>query len=748
MPIVLDPPSAPETTTAVPLTEGYLDSTSPATFARDKDVFIYERGTETEVQLFADEGLSVPVSQPLITDKGGRPHDGTGAIVWLAPVACDIVLDGQRQPWNPPGFVDLSGYQATAQRGVANGYASLEAAGKVPASQLAADLAAIADLKPKEGDLLLYDGSSWVRLPVGGPGEQAVVGSDGTIRYIKSPQILADAWGAKADDATDNTAALEAAFKRAEEIGAEVRFSVGKYQAQAGKLGIYSGGVAISGPGRNGATLKAKAGSEGWLLTLGRKAGTRAQQENHSDGNAICNLQLDGNGRGPDAGGLNCEAQQFCTIDNVFAAHFKRQAARFKAFRESVVHNLYCRTSGTAYQYPQVHFDDSAGGQECCNNVTVIGLRSVGHAGHGLAIEGRSDGGANGPLRNISFYGAMLHGAAFPFPYEVAEGYTYSNESEFRQSVHNLLVKDARNIAFHSPRFNAAGRGAAAVRIAKGIAGASTVNGLTLHKPSYGTPNEYAKEIAVTATVATDILKAAVPLWLGTGAVVQVASTGTLPGGLSASTEYWVVRVSDTEVKLATNREKAEAGEAIDLTTAGTGTVSLTPRWINIDHEYGTAGSLQIDRGEITPSTETGATVVNRTGNNEAIGSEAMGLQKAVVLTSERRANVVQVEGEAQPRWYIDGAGAMWWGTGSEVPKRLVYSPSDGVLRLGASTLTIDGAINANGSVLNILEQLAHKGLKAGFFNKAPVTRPNVKAPAEVTAKELCEALEALGLIE
>jgi hypothetical protein len=37
---------------------------------------------------------------------------------------------------------------------------------------------------------------------------------------------------------------------------------------------------------------------------------------------------------------------------------------------------------------------------------------------------------------------------------------------------------------------------------------------------------------------------------------------------------------------------------------------------------------------------------------------------------------------------------------------------------------------------------------KLGFFGTAPVAKPNVKAAAEVTAKELCEALETLGLVE
>jgi len=122
-----------------PLIDGYLESTNPASFARRKEVFVYERGTEVEAQLYADEALTEPITQPLITDKGGRPRDKSGRVVWVDPTSTyDVEIDGETVPWNPPstGPVDLSGYQQISAKGAANGYASLEAAGKVPAAQL------------------------------------------------------------------------------------------------------------------------------------------------------------------------------------------------------------------------------------------------------------------------------------------------------------------------------------------------------------------------------------------------------------------------------------------------------------------------------------------------------------------------------------------------------------------------------------------------------------------------------------
>jgi hypothetical protein len=65
---------------------------------------------------------------------------------------------------------------------------------------------------------------------------------------------------------------------------------------------------------------------------------------------------------------------------------------------------------------------------------------------------------------------------------------------------------------------------------------------------------------------------------------VQVSTTTTLPAGLSAATNYFVIKVSDTTCKLATSYANAVAGTAINITDAGTGTHTLNtllPRYTN-----------------------------------------------------------------------------------------------------------------------------------------------------------------------
>lgn len=65
---------------------------------------------------------------------------------------------------------------------------------------------------------------------------------------------------------------------------------------------------------------------------------------------------------------------------------------------------------------------------------------------------------------------------------------------------------------------------------------------------------------------------------------IQVSTTTTLPAGLAAATDYFVIKLTDTTCKLATSYANAVAGTAIDITSAGTGTHTintLLPRYTN-----------------------------------------------------------------------------------------------------------------------------------------------------------------------
>ncbi len=56
-----------------------------------------------------------------------------------------------------------------------------------------------------------------------------------------------------------------------------------------------------------------------------------------------------------------------------------------------------------------------------------------------------------------------------------------------------------------------------------------------------------------------------------TGTKVQISTDDTLPTGLSASTDYYLIRVDATHVQFATTRANAFAGTDIDITAQGAG---------------------------------------------------------------------------------------------------------------------------------------------------------------------------------
>lgn len=53
---------------------------------------------------------------------------------------------------------------------------------------------------------------------------------------------------------------------------------------------------------------------------------------------------------------------------------------------------------------------------------------------------------------------------------------------------------------------------------------------------------------------------------------VRFTTTGTLPGGLSLLTDYWLVRMTAGTCRVATSLANAQAGTTINYSTAGSGT--------------------------------------------------------------------------------------------------------------------------------------------------------------------------------
>lgn len=92
-------------------------------------------------------------------------------------------------------------------------------------------------------------------------------------------------------------------------------------------------------------------------------------------------------------------------------------------------------------------------------------------------------------------------------------------------------------------------------------------------KPSSLFHTSYSSTFTADAGTDTCTSSSTVP---DTGTAVTVSTTTTLPSGLSASTNYFIIKLSSTTFKLATNISNANAATAIDITSTGTGTHTVT----------------------------------------------------------------------------------------------------------------------------------------------------------------------------
>jgi hypothetical protein len=61
-----------------------------------------------------------------------------------------------------------------------------------------------------------------------------------------------------------------------------------------------------------------------------------------------------------------------------------------------------------------------------------------------------------------------------------------------------------------------------------------------------------------------------------TGTIVRVSTSGVLPTGLAASTNYWIIRNSSTRIQFATSYANAKAGTDLSIVADGSGTHTIT----------------------------------------------------------------------------------------------------------------------------------------------------------------------------
>lgn len=133
-----------------------------------------------------------------------------------------------------------------------------------------------------------------------------------------------------------------------------------------------------------------------------------------------------------------------------------------------------------------------------------------------------------------------------------------------------------------------------------------------------------------------------------TGDKGQLTSTGTLPAGLSTSTDYFIIAVDANTIKFASSLANALAGTAIDITDQGSSgaTNTFTPTAIagaNVKLQKSNDGTNWSDEGSATNITATGLVYL------EKINPTALYMRLAFTLTAGQMnsSNVYVVKGYA-----------------------------------------------------------------------------------------------------
>lgn len=120
---------------------------------------------------------------------------------------------------------------------------------------------------------------------------------------------------------------------------------------------------------------------------------------------------------------------------------------------------------------------------------------------------------------------------------------------------------------------------------------------LALYNPELSITHNHAAQVIAddTFTAAGAVLTANAHGLLTGDGPVRVSSDNTLPAGLAAATDYYVVRLDADTFSLATSRANAYAGSVVTTTDAGTGTHTLSDT-ASTTRSAGTITVIAMDR--------------------------------------------------------------------------------------------------------------------------------------------------------
>lgn len=108
------------------------------------------------------------------------------------------------------------------------------------------------------------------------------------------------------------------------------------------------------------------------------------------------------------------------------------------------------------------------------------------------------------------------------------------------------------------------------------VSSSASVSEITNRVPVWMGQNAYREVSPSQVNTSTDVFTIS-PHGCFTGMAVRWISSGNLPAPLVTDTDYYVISLNESQIKLATTYDNAIAGTAINITSTGTGTHVVSP---------------------------------------------------------------------------------------------------------------------------------------------------------------------------
>jgi hypothetical protein len=207
--------------------------------------------------------------------------------------------------------------------------------------------------------------------------------------------------------------------------------------------------------------------------------------------------------------------------------------------------------------------------------------------------------------------------------------------------------------------------------------------------------------------------------------VIIIAGTGTLPTGtgISDGAELFIIKVDANTIKLATTQANALAGTAIDITVAGSGTITLFPT----DYGAGNSYSGRIDR----PAGARGANLNSRSRTMvdlDIIGKDTSSTSFGMIASGPYCCGQVRVR-NCNVGALISGSFAMLSVRASGCTTGLSISGHKGLF-----FVDIDGNLSVTGNNNTIIGRATGTVTNSGTGNRVMVAAQSAIATLTATA--------------